>query len=146
MKKTSIILCAAAICVCALLLVQLCVFAPHTADVYAKYRSIDQAGKSAILYSFYACALPAASALYCLMRITLNVYRDQAFLRRNSTYMGIISWCCLTVALICGVGGAWYMPLWFVSGAMLMLFLVVRVVRICFTAAAGIKEENSLTI
>lgn len=56
MKKTSIILCAAAICVCALLLVLLCVFAPHTADVYAKYRSIDQVGKSAILYSFYACA------------------------------------------------------------------------------------------
>ena len=146
MKKASVVLSAAAMTVCAILLAGLCIAAPTLVELYSRFRGLDAPSGTAILTAFYICALPAAVSIFCLLKIINNVYKDQPFLRSNSVMMGIVSWCCLEVAAVCAAAGVWYMPLWFITLTMTVLFLIVRVIRCCFIAAAGLEEENSLTI
>ena len=146
MKKASVVLSAAAMTVCAILLAGLCIAAPTLVELYSRLRGLDASSGTAILTAFYICALPAAVSIFCLLKIINNAYKDQPFLRSNSVMMGIVSWCCLGVAAVCAAAGVWYMPLWFITLTMTVLFLIVRVIRCCFIAAAGLEEENSLTI
>ena len=146
MKKASVVLSAAAMTVCAILLAGLCIAAPTLVELYSRFRGLDGASGTAILTAFYICALPAAVSIFCLLKIIDNIYKDQPFMRSNSVMMGIVSWCCLGVAAVCAAAGVWYMPLWFITLTMTVLFLIVCVIRCCFIAAAGLEEENSLTI
>lgn len=145
-SKASVVLSAVAMIICAILLTGLCAAAPTLVELYARLRGIGREASAAILTAFYICVPPAAGSIFCLLKIIDNIYKDQPFLRQNSLMMGIVSWCCLAVAVVCAAAGAWYMPLWFITLTMTVLFLIVRVVRSCFIAATGLKEENSLTI
>lgn len=120
--------------------------APGLAHWYVNMRAMPRELGTVILVSFYICCPPAAAALLCVFRLLQNIRRDQPFCRANTRLMTWISWCCLAVAAVTMVTAFWYTPFFFITGAMLFIFLIVRVVRSCFTAAMALEEENSLTI
>lgn len=129
-----------------ILLGALLILAPGLARWYVNMRAMPPELGTVILVSFYICCPPAAAALLCVFRLLSNIRRDQTFCTDNTRLMTFISWCCLTVSAITFGAAFWYTPFFFITGAMLFIFLIVRVVRSCFLAAIDLKEENSLTI
>lgn len=146
MKIKSVTALKAAILLCMVLVVALAVGAPWIIQWYAALRSINASGKYAILISYYICAVPALIALTAMFRLLQHIEGRRPFDIKNSSYLNVISWCCLAVCVICVIGGIWYPPLYMVSAAMLFLFLTVRVVYSCFIAAAVLQEDNDLTV
>lgn len=146
MNNKSASLCAAAAYVCLLLIAVLCVFAPRLLTIYMDFRALPQNVYTILLIAFYICCVPAVIALLCLLRILGNIRRQQMFCQSNNTLLRIVSWCCLVVAAVCFLVGFWYFPLFFVTAAMLFIFLIVRVVISLMTAGVTLEEENSLTI
>lgn len=136
----------AAVVVCMVLAVAAAAGAPWIVGWYAGLRGISMAGQRAILISYYICTVPALSALWAMHRLLRQIGSRHPFDRKNTSYLKLISWCCLAVAIVCAVGGIWYPPLYMVCAAMIFLFLTVRVVCSCFTAAALLQEDNDLTV
>lgn len=146
MKLKSVAVLKAAVIICAILAVGVAVAAPWIIKWYVGFRQIAPEGGTAILVCYYICMVPALIALYCMLRLLIHIQQKRPFARAAMTYLTVISWCCLAVALVC-LGGAFrYPPLAFVSAAMAFLFLTVRVVNICFRAGAMLQEENDLTV
>lgn len=129
-----------------LALAALLFLAPWICRWYVGLRGMSGEIYTAILAAFYCCTIPAAVALLSLLTLVRNIYRADAFSRRNSVLMSLISYCCLLVALITAVAGYWYLPMLLVTAAMGFLFLIVRIVRGCFVTALALQEENELTI
>ena len=128
------------------LVIALAAAAPWLVTRYAEFRQIRPAGKTAILVAFYCCVPPVLGALCCLLRLLANIRDERVFSQKNVRLMAILSWCCAAVFAVTAACARWYPPLLFVTASMAFLFLIVRVVRNCFIAAAALKEENSLTI
>lgn len=146
MKKGAVFCTLALVLLFAVVLVVLLFTAPLLVECYAVWRALPPGEDTALLVSFYLCALPSGISLLCLYRLLQNIRKDRIFTQPSSLLMSIVSWCCAAVTLITGVAGFWYMPLFFLTVAMAFLFLIVRVIRGCFIAAIALKEENSLTI
>ena len=146
MKKSATIITTVAVALCIAVLIGVSIAAPVLAELFAEYRGIGETVKNAIMISYYICTVPALISLISLWRILYNIRREEPYLPQNASLMALVSLCCNAVALVCTVCGFYYMPMWFISAAMLFVFLIVRVVRGCFIAAMYIKEENSLTI
>lgn len=146
MKQKSVLFCAAACVLCLILVAALCALAPWLLRLYVGMRSISMTVYAVLLAAFYACCVPAVLALTGLLRILANIRKKELFSRGNIRLVGLVSWCCVAVAVICFAAGFWYFPLFFLTAAMLFMFLIVRVVRSLMAAALDIEEENSLTI
>lgn len=146
MKKASTVLCTVFVFLFALILLALLVTAPYLVSVFGARLSWSEQTCSAILIAFYCCALPAAVALGCLLALLYNIRADRPFSKRTGVLIGIISWCCAAVAVITFVAGFFDFPLYFVAVIMAFMFLIVRVVRMCFMRATELDEENTLTI
>lgn len=146
MKKSAVTATLICVLLCCVLLLALLFLAPYLAGWYVELRAMPQSLETVILIAFYICVLPAGTALACIYLLLQNIRREQLFCNRNCKLMSVISWCCIAVALVTSVAGLWYAPFFFIASAMLFIFLIVRVVRLCFVAAAALKEENSLTI
>ena len=129
-----------------ILLGALLFLAPGLARWYVTMRAMPRELGTVILIAFYICCPPAAGALFCVYRLLHNIRKDQTFCTANTRLMIVISWCCLAIALVTCAAAIWYTPFFFITVAMLFIFLIVRVVRSCFVAAIALKEENSLTI
>lgn len=127
-------------------LIALLFFAPRIMALYASWRLLSAAVCSVVLAAFYASTVPAAVSLVCLFLLLRNILDERPFLRRNCLLIGIVSWCCVAVAVFTLIAGIRYMPLLLVTAAMLFIFLILRIVRRCFDAAIALKEENNLTI
>ncbi len=146
MKKSAVLGSLVLVVLFFVVLAALLFLAPALVESYAQWRALPKGEDTALLVAFYLCSAPAGISLFCLYLLLQNIRRDQMFTKPSSLLMGIISWCCAAVALITGLAGFWYMPLFFIAVAMAFLFLIVRVIRGCFIAATALKEENSLTI
>lgn len=136
----------AAVIICIALAVSAGAVMPWAIEWYAASRDIARSGQNAIMMSYYICLVPAVTALISLLKVLGNIKRKRPFEPKNSLYLSVISVCCLAVALTCGIGGIWYPPLYFVCATMIFLFLVVRVVCSCFTAASLLQEDSDLTV
>ena len=95
---------------------------------------------------FYTCVPFAYITLYSLIRLLFHIKNDDIFIKENVQYLRRISWCCLAVALITGVGGTQYVPFLFVAIAAAFMGLLLRVVKNVMQSAVIIKTENELTI
>lgn len=146
MKKLSVKTATIAVIICIVAAVGLGIAAPWLAELFCRFRGLTQQVGRAVLISYYVCLAPALVSLYCLLKLLSNISRDEMFDRKNPFYMSVVSYCCLCVAAASGVCGFLYMPMFFICAAMLFLFLIVRVVRMCFVAATEIKEENDYTV
>lgn len=95
---------------------------------------------------FYTCAPCGYTALYFLLKLLFNIKREETFVMENVKCLRGISWCCLVVAVITGIGGCVYTPFWFIAIAAAFVGLLLRVVKNVMHSAVKIKEENELTI
>lgn len=145
-RKYTVVVTTAAVIFCIALLVCLSVAAPVLSEMFGELRNLSNKVCTVILLSYYVCTLPALASLLCLLKILSNIRKDQPFKSENYKLMSVVSFCCIAVAAVTAFSGFYYMPLWFISAAMLFVFLIVRVVRGCFVSAFYIKEENNLTI
>ena len=96
--------------------------------------------------AFYGCAPFAAASLYCLIRLLLNILKDEVFIGRNVTYIRLVAWFCYAVAAITLATGVRYFPrliICFATGTVGTLLLVMKDL---FRSAVELKEENELTI
>ena len=95
---------------------------------------------------FYPCAALAYVTLYSLIRLLLNIKKDNIFITPNVRYLRRISWCCLIVSVITFVAGVFYLPYLFVAVAAGFVGLMLHVVKNVMENAVQLKEENELTI
>lgn len=146
MKTKSVTVLTAAVVVCMVLAVIFAAGSPWLIRWYADVRGIAPPAQTAVLICYCVCTVPALIALGAMFRILRQIKRRRPFEKSNTTYLSVISWCCLAVAVACAAGGVFYPPLFLVSASMFFLFLVVRVVCSCFTAAALLQEDNDLTV
>ena len=146
MKEKTVAVLKAAVIVCAVLSVALGIAAPWIINWYVDARHMLPVRGTAILICYYVCLVPTLIALYCMLRVLQPIQKKHPFEQTVLKYLGILSWCCVAVAVICACGIYWYPPLAFMSGAMIFLFLTVRVVISCFSAGAKLQEENDLTV
>lgn len=119
---------------------------PWLTSWYANLRHIRESGRIAILTAFYGCLPFALGALICLWRLLRNIQRERVFVADNGRLLALAGWCCAAAAAVTLGACRWYPPLAFLTVALSFSFLIIRVVRNCFTAAVALKEENSLTI
>lgn len=146
MKKNSIIFCTVFVLAFLGLLVVLLVMLPWFLETYGHNFGMLKDCKVPFLITFYICAPAALTALFCLLALLRDIRRDQPFSGHTGKLLGWISWCCVEVAAATLVGSFWYVPFVVIVVCALFLFLLVRVVRLCFMAAKELKDENSLTI
>ncbi len=146
MKKQSILVSQIFVGIFCVALLAMLMAAPALAQWFAKIRALSVLVRDWILYTFYLCSVPAGIILYCLWRLLGNINREQIFISENRRILSVISWCCVSVAVLT-LGGAYHYPPFIpLSIAVLFLSLIVRVVRICMCAGMILREENSLTI
>ncbi len=146
MKKGSVLLCTVFSAALLLALAGLQLFAPRITAAYADFRALNDTVSTVILVTFYLCSLPAAAALLSLLALLRGIRSENAFSKRSSALMSVVSWCCIAVAAATLWAGFSYPPFFLVTAAMLFLFLIVRIIRGCFVTATALKEDSSLTI
>ena len=96
---------------------------------------------------FYPCSVFGYVTLYSLIRLLMNIKRDDIFIPQNVAYLRRISWCCFAVAAITLVGGIIRIPAFVVIAvAAAFVGLLLRVVKNVMHSAVEIKAENELTI
>lgn len=100
----------------------------------------------AVIPAFYCCLPFAAAALFMLIRLLLNILKDDIFILKNVKYLRYISWCCYAVALITAAFGIKYPLLIIITCSMLIIGTLLRVVKNIMQSAVEIREENDLTI
>lgn len=95
---------------------------------------------------FYPCAGLGFVTLYSLIRLLLNIKKNEIFITQNVRYLRRISWCCIIVFLITLIAGVFYIPYFFISIAAGFMGLMLRVVKNVMESAVQLREENELTI
>ena len=130
----------------ALTLAVLMIYAPTLGRWYGAFRMFKPVVTRCIIAAFYTCSMPAAVALYCLWRLLRNIRRGEIFVKGNCWLLEVLSWCCIEVGLVCLAACYHYFPFGMVAVAMLLVFLIVRVVCSCMIHGTELKDENSLTI
>lgn len=146
MLKRSVIISACFVVLFALALLVLQFFAPTLGDKFAELRGLSVPVANCVLYTFYLCSVPAAAALYCLWQLLYNIHKGKIFEKCNHWLLSVLSWCCMAVAVLTLAATYHYMPFFLVFIAMVFMFLILRVVRICMVAGTELKDENNLTI
>ena len=102
--------------------------------------------KKAFAGCFYPSALFAGMMLYALLKLLFNIKNDDVFIRKNVTYLKMISWGCFIIGTITLAGCIFYMPFLFVSAAGGFTGILLRVLSNVMQRAVELKEENDLTI
>lgn len=100
---------------------------------------------------FLLCTALAYIALYCLIRLLMNIQKNRVFIRGNVAYLRRISWCCFGVTAVSLIGGLLYKGLpytffLFIAFLAAAIGLVLRVVKNVMECAVELKAENELTI
>ena len=125
---------------------------PFLFDAYYEgYRRITDAEllrnmKTAFIICFYPSEVFGGIAMYSLIRLLINIRRDNTFIRKNVLYLFTISWCCFAVAVICLAGGFRYIPMLVIAVASAFMGVILRVVKNVMQSAVELQQENDLTI
>lgn len=96
--------------------------------------------------TIYSGSVFAWLCLYGLWRLLGGVSRGEVFTAENVRHMRLISWCCMSAALICFLSAAYYLPFAFVGVAAGFVALIVRIVKNAFQQAIDMKDELDLTV
>lgn len=99
-----------------------------------------------ILPALYICLIPAFFILYHLHQVLMNIRNDQVFIYQNARGLRIISWACITIAIITVVAAFGYLPFLFLAVAFGFFALLIRIIKNIITQAIEIKTENDYTI
>lgn len=99
-----------------------------------------------LIKTFYACCVPAACTLTAIIKLLINLKRDEVFIPQNVWLLRVLSWCCFSVVPITFAAGSFFFSLYFISVAAAFVALILRVLKNIMAEATRIKQENELTI
>ncbi len=119
---------------------------PWLLNWYSQFRLLTDSGRTALIVSFYCCAVFIFAALWYMDALLRSIRKGEVFTRFNVLRIRRIRLCCGIVSLICLPAAAFYMPLVFLLVIMAFLCLSVSVVASVMDAAVTIREENDLTV
>ena len=135
------------------ILLTLLLFGPQLFELYmVAYRGFSPSGeaikmlKKVFCICFYSSSVFAATILYCLARLLLNIKKNLIFILENAKYLKVVSWCCFVIAIITLGGGIFYMPLLSIAAAGCFTGVLLRVLKNVMENAIELKEEKELTI
>ncbi len=128
------------------LLTVLVFFMPWILQFYIEVMKRTFAPKTAMLVVFY-CLVPFGYAvLGILMKLLLNLKKENIFIRQNVNLLRFLSWFMSGAAVISVIGGFWYLPFLIVGAVFSFMFMILRVVKSAFAYGSDLKDDNDLTI
>ena len=152
-SKKSVILSIAVCIFLSVLLALLIVLGPFIFEKYmVGYRGFGAnsislwALKRIFALCFYPSAIFAGGALYSLIKLSFNIKDNKTFIKKNVTYLRVVSWCCIAVSVITFIGGLFYIPFFFIFVAAGFVGMLLRVLKNVMQSAVELKEDNELTI
>lgn len=108
---------------------------------------LDTPWHNAVLYVLiYLCSIPGWVTLWSLWRLLDRIYQGQVFVEENIQDMRRTSWCCILVAVLCGVTAPFYWPLFIITIMAGFVGLIVRIVKNIFEQAMEMKDELDFTV
>lgn len=144
--KKSVVLSSICTKIVMVLVVLFAIGAPYIVGKYIFYAGKVATIKGPLLFTIYACCIPAMVLLLCLNQMLTNIKGDQVFIEQNVTIFRLMSWCSFAVAFIFLVSGFYYILFAFASIAAGFFGLILRVIKNIFAEAVQIKNENDFTI
>ena len=131
--------------VAAALIVMLFLF-PSSAKERLGEPMIDGLSITHVTVAYYLSMPFAFAALYMLTRLLLNLIHNRVFIKKNITYIHLISWCCYGAAVMTALASLAYPVFTVLLVAEAFMGTILRVVKSAFESAVALREENDLTI
>ena len=124
------------------LLLALVIALPMLVTWYVEIKGRDQNLPATIMLICYPCVPFAATILFSLRRILLNVLSGLIFGDRNISLLKRITICGGAIAFISLIAGHFYMPFYIVSALSAFCALAVKTVKDIFSAELANKREK----
>lgn len=99
-----------------------------------------------LMTALYISALPGLVCTVALMKLLLNICKDEIFTGTNVTILRILSYCCIFVGVEYLVFAHRYISMLLIAFVALFFGLILRVIKNVFEKAIIIREENDFTI
>ena len=99
-----------------------------------------------LLIGVYLGSIFAWGALIYLWKLLSHIKKGEIFDDLVVRYLRSVSWCCVGVAVICGITGILFPILLVLAAAAGFMALIVRIVKNAFQQAVDMKNELDLTI
>ena len=96
--------------------------------------------------ALYISVVPGLLCTAGLMKLLLNINKNEIFIRQNVMILRVLSWCCFLVAAEYILLGHEYMAMLLFAFAAFFFGLILRVIKNIFDKAIEIREENDYTI
>lgn len=142
-----------AVCVVMALLIAFCVLAlPYIYEWNLAGRvGLIGNSRTVIGVTLGICAVVIFFAFYQLIRLLINIKKDDIFVSANVKALRIISWCCFFVSAVIAVGAVLAFPQHIFTFALISVAacfggLLMRVVKNVMQTAVELRKENDLTI
>lgn len=120
------------------------VFLPGIIEIYLGIdRSIDYKD---FMLALYVSVVPGLICTVCLMKLLLNIKKDNIFIKQNVMLLRGLSWCCFFVCAEYILIGHEYIAMLLLAFAAFFFGLILRVIKNVFDKAIQIREENDYTI
>lgn len=126
------------------LIIAAVIFLPMLIEVYEKLRGGTDCRD--LMTALYISALPGLVCSAVLMKLLLNIKKEEIFIKSNVTILRILSYCCIFVGIEYLVFAHRYISMLLISFAALFFGLILRVIKNVFEKAIVIREENDFTI
>ena len=120
--------------------------APLFTQMFIKHFDRPTAIFKPVVITFYTILPLAAGVLWGLIRLLLNIVKDNVFITENVKLLRAISVLLALSTVVFVVSGYFYMPFYLLGAFAAFMVIIVRVVKNCFAAAVLLKDENDMTI
>lgn len=134
------------VAVFALLLTALDVGAYWLVGFFIRLRGMEPQCRGLMMASLYLCSVFGWIVLWKLWRLLGNLREGRVFTAGNVEALRTVSWCCVSVAAVCLLSGAYYLPFMLVAMSSAFMALIVRIVKNVFQQALLMKDELDFTV
>ena len=120
------------------------IFLPRIIEIYLSLgMDIDY---SDFMVALYISVIPGLVCTAGLLKLLLNIKKDNIFVVQNVKILRGLSWCCFFVSAEYIMIGHEYIAMLLFSFAAFFFGLILRVIKNVFDEAIQIREENDYTI
>ena len=118
---------------------------PQIMKVYSGMRGeIDVTG---LMVALYISVVPGIICTIALLKLLINIRKNEIFVKKNVFILQMLSYCCLFVGVeYIAICFRQYIAMIFVGFAALFIGVILRVIKNVFDKAIEIREENDFTI
>ena len=120
------------------------VILPRLIDFFEEMRGYSDC--TDLMVALYISAIPGLICSLSLMKLLLNIKREEIFVGENIRILRVLSYCCIFVGAEYLVFAHRYISMILISFAALFFGLVLRVIKNVFDKAIEIRVENDFTV